>query len=111
MLQSVGELDFTSRTGVDGLERIEDEEQLNELRAQRALVAVPVSTSLRINEDLSVNRRYVRPWTSHFLADLGRGVGRQPHAAIQFQAQAGVPAGFRRRVRCERRTGVVSDPR
>lgn len=60
------------RGEADGLERIEDDAQLNELRGQHALVAVPVSMSLRVNTELPVNRRYCRPWTAHFLSDLGR---------------------------------------
>jgi hypothetical protein len=60
------------RSEADGLERIEDDDQLNELRSQHALVAVPVSMSLRVNTELPVNRRYCRPWTAHFLGDLAR---------------------------------------
>src|SRR5277367_1204751 len=48
------------RTEADGLSRIEDDAQLNELRREKALVAVPVSASLRINEGLPMNRRYCR---------------------------------------------------
>ncbi|MBB6145941.1 hypothetical protein HNQ77_003911 [Silvibacterium bohemicum] len=60
------------RTVADGLERIEDDAQLNELRRERALVPVPVSAQLHINEGLPMNRRYCRPWTAQFLADLAR---------------------------------------
>ena len=60
------------RSEADGLERIEDDAQLNELRGEHALLAVPVSMSLRVNTELPVNRRYCRPWTAHFLSDLAR---------------------------------------
>lgn len=60
------------RSEAEGLDRIEDDDQLNELRGQHALVAVPVSMSLRVNTELPVNRRYCRPWTAHFLSDLAR---------------------------------------
>jgi hypothetical protein len=60
------------RTEADGLERIEDDTQLNELRRQKALVPVPVSLQLRVNEGLPLNRRYCRPWTATFLVDLAR---------------------------------------
>jgi hypothetical protein len=60
------------RTEADGLERIEDDDQLNELRRQHALVALPGSLSLRVNPELPANRRYTRPWTAHFLSDLAR---------------------------------------
>ena len=33
---------------------------------------VPVSSALHINTDLPENRRYCRPWTAKFLADLAR---------------------------------------
>jgi hypothetical protein len=60
------------RSEAEGLERIEDDDQLNEMRSQHALVALPVSASLRVNTELPVNRRYCRPWTARFLSDLGR---------------------------------------
>lgn len=60
------------RSEADGLERIEDDNQLNQLRSEHALVVVPVSVSLRINEELPLNRRYCRPWTARFLGDLAR---------------------------------------
>jgi hypothetical protein len=61
-----------TRTEADGLQRIEDDAQLNELRREKALVPLPVSVQLRVNEALPVNRRYTRPWTSRFLVDLAR---------------------------------------
>jgi hypothetical protein len=60
------------RTEADGLSRIEDDAQLNELRRDKALVAIPISAQLHINEGLPLNRRYCRPWTAKFLADLAR---------------------------------------
>ena len=60
------------RTQADGLMRIEDDAQLNQLRREKALVAVPISASLHVNEGLPANRRYCRPWTAKFLMDLGR---------------------------------------
>ena len=74
------------RSEADGLERIEDDDQLNELRSQHALVAVPVSMSLRVNTDLPVNRRYCRPWTSHFLADLSRVHYARFHRPLQVNS-------------------------
>jgi Family of unknown function (DUF5715) len=74
------------RSEADGLERIEDDDQLNELRSQHALVGVPVSMSLRINTDLPVNRRYCRPWTAHFLSDLGRVHYARFHRPLQVNS-------------------------
>lgn len=74
------------RSEADGLERIEDDEELNELHGQHALVAVPVSMSLRVNQELPVNRRYCRPWTAHFLADLGRVHYARFHRPLQVNS-------------------------
>jgi hypothetical protein len=65
------------KTQADGLERIEDDEDLNDRIARGMLQPVPVSPSLAINANLPENRRYCRPWTARFLSDLGRD-----HAAI-----------------------------
>jgi hypothetical protein len=68
-----------ARTEADGLERIQDDADLNDRIARRMLVPVPVSSALSINGNLPRNRRYCRPWTATFLADLARA-----HAA-QFR--------------------------
>jgi len=74
------------RTEADGLTRIEDDAQLNDLRREKALVAVPVNASLRINEGLPTNRRYCRPWTAKFLADLSRAHFVHFHRPLQVNS-------------------------
>ena len=74
------------RTEADGLERIEDDVQLNDLRREQALVAVPVSAQLRINEGLPVNRRYCRPWTAKFLVDLARAHAMRFRRSLQVNS-------------------------
>jgi len=74
------------RTEADGLARIEDDAQLNELRREKALVPVPVSASLHINEGLPMNRRYCRPWTAKFLADLARAHYVRFHRSVQVNS-------------------------
>ena len=54
----------------EGLERIQDDADLNNRIASGALVPVPVDGWLRINVDLPENRRYCRPWTADFLRAL-----------------------------------------
>ena len=54
----------------EGLERIQNDADLNSRIAEGALVPVPVNQSLHINEDLPENRRYCRPWTADFLRTL-----------------------------------------
>ncbi len=74
------------RDEAEGLVRIEDDAQLNQLEADRAIVPVPVSYSLRVNPDLPANRRYCRPWTSRFLADLARSHYARFHRVLQVNS-------------------------
>ncbi len=67
------------RAEADGLERILDEDDLDNRIAQGLLVPVPVSGSLSIDGNLPENHRYCRPWTATFLSDLAHA-----HAA-QFR--------------------------
>jgi Family of unknown function (DUF5715) len=56
----------------EGLVRIQDDIQLNAMRADRELLPVPVGSALIVNPGLPYNRRYCRPWTARFLSDLAR---------------------------------------
>jgi hypothetical protein len=67
------------RTEADGLERIQDDEDLADRINRGMLVPVPASSALTVNGSLPENRRYCRPWTASFLDDLARA-----HAA-QFR--------------------------
>jgi hypothetical protein len=58
------------RLVADGLERIEDEDDLSARIAHQLLVPVPASAALTVNPDLPAHRRYCRPWTARFLSDL-----------------------------------------
>jgi hypothetical protein len=60
------------RSEAEGLERIEDEADLNDRIARKLLVPLPVSSALTVNENLPEDFRYCRPWTARFLADLAR---------------------------------------
>ena len=60
------------RDEAEGLVRIEDDTQLEQLETSREIVPLPANFSLRVNPELPVNRRYCRPWTAHFLADMAR---------------------------------------
>ena len=66
----------------DNLERIQDDDDLADRIASGMLVPVPVSASLAINGNLPQNRRYCRPWTASFLADLSRAHASQFHAPL-----------------------------
>lgn len=56
----------------EGLERILDDDDLNNRIAEKLLVPVPESAGLEVNPALPENRRYCRPWTADFLTDLAQ---------------------------------------
>jgi hypothetical protein len=70
------------KTEADGLERIEDESDLNDRIARGMLVPVPISAGLAINGKLPENRRYCRPWTASFLTDFARAHAARFHAPL-----------------------------
>jgi len=74
------------RTEAEGLERIEDEDDLADRIARKALVPVPVSLALTINGNLPVNHRYCRPWTARFLADLAQTHAAQFHRPLEVSS-------------------------
>ncbi len=84
------------RTEADGLTRIEDDAELNQLRRDHALVTLPVSLQLRVNEELPANRRYTRPWTAKFLADVARAHYVRFHRSLQVNSAVRTVAYQRR---------------
>ena len=74
------------RAESDGLERIEDEDDLSDRIARKFLVPVPVSASLAINADLPEHHRYCRPWTARFLSDLARVHAAQFHGPLEVSS-------------------------
>jgi hypothetical protein len=77
------------KVAAEGLERIEDEDDLSDRIARKLLVPIPVSAALTVNGNLPEHHRYCRPWTARFLADLGRA-----HAA-QFRTSLEVSSAVR----------------
>ncbi len=55
-----------------GLERIQNDEDLERLRYQHQLVEVNDTAALRVNPELPENRRFARPWTAKFATDIAR---------------------------------------
>ena len=55
-----------------GLERIQNEEDLDRLRYQHQLVEVAGTSALHVNPELPENRRFARPWTAKFASDIAR---------------------------------------
>ena len=74
------------KTEADGLERIEDDGDLNDRIARGMLVPVPVSATLSINGNLPQNRRYCRPWTAAFLVDLARAHAARFHGSLEVSS-------------------------
>lgn len=56
----------------EGLQRIQTDAQLEQMREDRELIDFPESRSLRINPELPYDRRCARPWTVRFAEDLAR---------------------------------------
>jgi hypothetical protein len=56
----------------DGLTRVQDDADLDRMRREGLLVALPISSGLQVDERLPANRRYCRPWTADFLTQLSR---------------------------------------
>lgn len=54
-----------------GLERIENDEELDRLRYTHQLVEVG-GPGLTVNPELPENRRFARPWTAKFASDIAR---------------------------------------
>jgi hypothetical protein len=68
------------------LPRIQDDEQLEELKASHALVPIVESETVRIQPSLDPSRRYCRPWTRDFVEDLAAAYYRQFHDQIQVNS-------------------------
>jgi hypothetical protein len=58
------------KTEAEGLERIQDSDDLSDRIARKLLVPVPASAALTVNANLPQDFRYCRPWTARFLSDI-----------------------------------------
>lgn len=74
------------RNDAEGLVRIEDDAQLDQLETAGEIVPLPVSSSLRVNPDLPANRRYCRAWAARFLANLARAHSARFHRSLQVNS-------------------------
>jgi len=70
----------------DGLDRIKDDDELDNMRERKLLVPVPLNAGLQLNEGLPANRRYCRPWTAQFLVALARAHYARFHTALQVNS-------------------------
>lgn len=70
----------------DGLDRIQDDNDLLRMREQHLLVAVPTSRALDVDDRLPADRRYTRPWTAQFLTTLARAHYARFHTSLQVNS-------------------------
>ena len=68
------------------LPRIQDDTQLEALKASGELVPIEESDTLKIERALDPSRRSCRPWTRDFVADLSEVYYRQFHEQIQVNS-------------------------
>jgi hypothetical protein len=73
---------------IDRLElpRIQDDDELEQLKASEALVPIVANQSLRIDSRLDPDRRYCRPWTRDFLQDLSDDYYKEFKSQIQVNS-------------------------
>jgi hypothetical protein len=73
---------------IDRLElpRIQDDTELEALKADGSLLPIIPSESLKIEPSLDPSRRYCRPWTRDFVVDLSQAYYNRFHAKIQVNS-------------------------
>jgi hypothetical protein len=70
----------------DGLARVQNDDDLLDMREKKMLVGLPVNEGLQVDDRLPVNRRYCRPWTAQFLATLARAHYAHFHTPLQVNS-------------------------
>lgn len=68
------------------LPRIQDETELEALKADGSLLEIVPAESLRIDPRLDPSRRYCRPWTLDFVEDLSQIYYKRFHQQIQVNS-------------------------
>jgi len=67
----------------DGLDRVQNDDDLMDMRNKKMLVAVPVNSGMQVDDRLPANRRFCRPWTAQFLSTLARAHYARCHTPLQ----------------------------
>jgi hypothetical protein len=68
------------------LPRIQDDTELEALKADGSLLPIIPSEALRIEPSLDPSRRYCRPWTRDFVDDISRAYYNRFHEQIQLNS-------------------------
>lgn len=74
------------RDEAEGLKRIQNTAQLNEMRRDGKLVPLPVSAQLLANPNLPWDRRCTRPWTAVFLENLAHAHYVRFHRSLEVNS-------------------------
>ena len=70
----------------EGLDRIQNDADLLDMRNKQMLVPLPESYALQVDERLPANRRYCRPWAARFLANMARAHYARFHTPLQINS-------------------------
>jgi hypothetical protein len=70
----------------EGLSRIQDDDDLRRMRAERMLLDFPESSGLHVNSELGSERRCARPWAVRFAEDIGRSYYARFHEPLQVNS-------------------------
>lgn len=68
------------------LPRIQDDDELEALKASQALVPIRTGQTLRVDPRLDPERRFCRPWTRDFVEDLSQAYYNEFHDQIQVNS-------------------------
>ncbi len=74
------------RADQEGLARIQDDADITALLHHGLLVSLPTENGLHADPRLPENRRYCRPFTARFLADLSRAYYARFHTGLQVNS-------------------------
>jgi len=74
------------RADLEGLARIQDDADIAALLRNGRLVSLPTAYGLHADPRLPANRRYCRPFTAKFLADLSRAYYTRFHSGLQINS-------------------------
>ena len=75
-----------TRAEAEGLARVRDDADIVALLHNGLLVSLPATSGMHSDPRLPENRRYCRPWTASFLADLSRAHYERFHTALQINS-------------------------
>jgi len=90
------------------LPRIQNDAELEALKASGALVPIEETESLKIERGLDPSRRFCRPWTRDFVTDLSEVYYRQFHAQIQVNSAVRTVKG-QKKLRRHNRNAAPAD--